>query len=95
MYENKEGIWSLSEIVNNAKEERSCMADLWYILKDQKREVREVYSDIYFNGIERGLQRQHYSPLDYANCCLEEALQYKKGDMNGSGNDRLYNKRLW
>ena len=80
MYENEEGVWSLSEIVNNAKEERRCMADLWYIIRHQPREVREAYSDIYFNGMERGLQSKQYSPLDYANCCLEEALQYKRSE---------------
>ena len=78
MYENEEGIWSLSEIVNNAKEERRCMADLWYIIRHQPREVREAFSEFYFDGMDYYIDKNHPMQNDYINCCLEEAISFAK-----------------
>ena len=55
------------------------MNDIRNVLKTQDRPVREIWSDMYFNGCDRGFDILYKSRDEYANCCLERSIWlYKK-----------------
>ena len=77
-YDDEFGIWTLNELVQNEKKDKEINSDLWYVLRHQCREVRESFSDFYFEGMDYYVNKNHPTHEDYVNCCLEEAINFAK-----------------
>mgnify|MGYP001097107479 CR=1 FL=1 len=64
-----------NKIDRDTKRDIDIMSDIWYMLRNQPREFRESYSNLFFYGLENGKDKYIISKEDYANCCYEKCLK--------------------